>query len=83
MRKTAKRLEELLTDITFAEEREFNSAKEALMTLAEKIEDAFIAVTFAEAGEFAAATSYIKKHGEGQRPQKTNGQITTLCAGRA
>lgn len=83
MRKRTNRLEELLIDITFAEEREFSPAKEALSKIAETIEDTFIAIAFAEAGEFGAATCNINKKGEGQRPQKTNGQFTTLCTGRA
>ena len=82
MRKITKRLEELLIDITFAEEREFSPAKEALSKIAETIEDTFTAIAFAEAGEFGAASNNINKQGDGQRPQKTNGQFRTLCPGR-
>lgn len=64
MTKLAKNLEELFVDITFAEDRAFNSEQEALKKVAEKIEDIFTTIAFAEAGEFETAKGYIKKDGK-------------------
>ncbi len=49
MKEIARRLEELFFNITFAEDREFSSAREALNRIAQKMEDTFTAVAFAEA----------------------------------
>jgi len=86
MKRLARRLEELFLDITFAEEREFNSVKEALKKVAKKIEDIFTAIAFAEAGEFVTAASCINGDGEAPRPRRAGyspGRFNKLCSGGA
>lgn len=87
MTEIAKKLEELLIDITFAEDRDFPaSAKRAGITIRRKIEDTFTAVAFAEAGEFEAAATYLNKDGElarSPRADRTVGRFGRPCAGRA
>ncbi len=86
MKKLAKRLKELFIDITFAEDREVDSVKEALKKFAQKIEDTFTAIAFAEAGEFETAASYINKDGEAPKSRLAGSptrKVTRLCSGRA
>jgi len=82
----ARRLEELFTEITFAEDRVFNPGQKALRKVGQKIDDTFIAITFAEVGVFDIALSTLNKDGKrpthrksGYRPKR----FTTLCSGRA
>jgi hypothetical protein len=63
MTRLAKKMEELFTDITFAEDREFKSVRELLKKGNEALEDVFTAIAFAEAGEFETAVTYINKNG--------------------
>ncbi|MDH4233224.1 MAG: hypothetical protein OEW04_14495 [Nitrospirota bacterium] len=67
MTKLAKRMEELFTDITFAEDREIKSASEYLEKVSQALEDDFMATAFAEAGEFKTAITYINKNGSSTR----------------
>ncbi len=86
MKELAKKLEEMFINITFAEEREFRSAREALRKFAQKIEDTFTAIAFAEAGEFETAASYINKDGQAPRSRHAGyptRRFTKLCTGRA
>jgi hypothetical protein len=55
-------MEELLIDITFAEDREFKSASEFLKKVSQALEDDFMGIAFAEAGEFETAVTYINKN---------------------
>lgn len=64
MKQLARRLEELFIDITFAEDREFDSVKRASSKVAVGSEDTFTAIAFAESGEFETAASYINGDGE-------------------
>jgi hypothetical protein len=85
MTKRAKRLEELFIDITFAEDREFDSVKRAFKIIGQKIEVTFAATALAEAGEFEAAVSYLDEVGEvAQSPRAgcTIGRCNRLCTGR-
>lgn len=87
MTRLSRKLEELLSDITFAEDRDFTSSiEETLRTMSQKIEDTFTAIAFAEAGEFEAALSYIQDGGgfpKSPRPGAVTGKGTILCTGRA
>ncbi|MFZ2198876.1 MAG: hypothetical protein WAV13_14145 [Thermodesulfovibrionales bacterium] len=88
MTKLARKVEELFVDITFAEDRIFNPAQEALNKVAQKIEDTFTAIAFAEAGEFEAAKSYINKNTDGEAPKSSwsgyhPGGFSKHCTGRA
>lgn len=86
MTNLARRLEELFTEITFAEDRVFIPVKKTLRKVGQKIDDTFTAITFAEAGVFDIALSTMSKNGKtpthrksGYRPKK----FTNLCSGRA
>jgi len=87
MSRLSKKLEELLSDITFAEDRDFTSSLGATVrTMSQKIEDTFIAVAFADAGEFETAASYLNEDGEllkSPRASRTAGRFGSPCAGRA
>jgi hypothetical protein len=86
MKKLARTLEGLFIDITFAEEREFRSIREALKKFTKKMEDTFTAIAFAEAGEFETAVSYIHKDGEAPRSRRSGHstrRLSKLCTGRA
>ena len=86
MEKIAGRLEEMFTDITFAEGREFNAAGDALKRASQMIEDTFVAIAFAEAGEFETAASYINMDGEAPRSRRAgypSRRFNKLCSGRA
>ncbi len=86
MKKLARQVEDLFLDITFAEEREFRSAREALRKFEQKIEDTFTAIAFAEAGEFETAASYINKDGEAPKSRHAGcptRRFIKLCTGRA
>ena len=86
MTRLARKLEGLLIEITFAEEREFTSARQALKRFTHKQEDTLIAITFAEAGEIETAVSYVNKDGEAPRSRRTRyptRRFTKICAGRA
>ena len=86
MTRLARKLEELFLDITYAEEREFKSAREALKRAARKLEDTLIAITFAEAGEIETAARYINRDGEPPRSRRkryTTRRFTRTCTGRA
>ncbi len=63
MTRLAKRMEELFTDITFAEDREFKSARKFLNKSSQALENVFTAIAFAEVGEFETAVTYINKNG--------------------
>jgi hypothetical protein len=85
MTKIAKRLEEIFINITFAEDREFDSVKRAFKIIGQKVEDTFAAIAFAEAGEFEAAVSYLNEDGEiaeSPRAGYTIGRCNRLCTGR-
>lgn len=82
----ARRLEELFTEIAFAEERVFSPFRKALRTAGQTIDDTFTTITFAEAGVSAMALSTGNKGGKisthrksGHRPRR----FTRLCSGRA
>lgn len=82
----ARRLEELFTEITFAEDRVFGPVQKALRKAEQRIDDTFTAITFAEAGAFDRALSTLNKDGKrpthrksGYRPKR----FTKLCSGRA
>ena len=62
MTKLAKKMEELFTDITFAQDREPKSVSEYLEKVSQALENVFTAITFAEAGEFETAVTYINKN---------------------
>jgi hypothetical protein len=86
MTKLARRLEELFTEITFAEDRVFSPVQKALRKVEQKIDDTFTAITFAEAGVFDLALSTPNKEGKrpmhrksGYRPKR----FVKLCSGRA
>jgi hypothetical protein len=86
MKTLTKKLEELFIEITFAEDREFKTVREALKTVAQKIEDTLTAVAFAEAGEFETAANYINKSGQDPKHRRSGsatGRFTRLCTGRA
>ncbi len=87
MTRLSRKLEELLSDITFAEDRDFTASLWAtLRTMSQEIEDTFTAVAFAEAGEFEAAASYPDQGGElpkSPRAGRTAGRFGRPCAGRA
>ncbi len=76
------RIEDVFTEIAFAEEREIRLLKNISGHCAERLDELFTAVTFAEAGEFDAARRFIggdagnnKRHFERRLPR--------VCAGRA
>lgn len=87
MTKLSKKLEELLSDMTFAEDRDFPvSATKDRMAIGRKIEDTFTAVAFAEAGEFEAAATYLNRDCELPkflRVGRSAGRFGRPCAGRA
>lgn len=86
MKKLAKKLEEMFINITFAEDREFDSVKEALKKVAQKTEDTFTAIAFAEAGEFETAASYLNRDGEARRSRRAGHpprRFNKLCSGGA
>jgi len=81
----ARRLEELFTEITFAEDRAFSPVQKTLRKVEQKMDDTLIAITFAEAGVFNIALSTLNKDGKtpthrrsGYRPKG----FTKLCSGR-
>lgn len=82
----ARRLEELFTEIAFAEDRVFNPLQEALRKVGQKIDDTFIAITFAEAGVFDIALSTLNKGGKTPKHRKSGyrpKRFARLCSGRA
>jgi hypothetical protein len=86
MTKLARKLEELFVDMTFAEDRAFNPAQEALSKVAQKIEDTFTAIAFAEAGAFETAKSSINKDGEAPECRRSGYRakgFSKPCTGRA
>ena len=86
MKKMAGRLEEMFTDITFAEDREFKAPGDALKKASQTIEDTFAAIAFAEAGEFEAAASVSNRDGEAPRYSRSGyspKRFNKLCSGRA
>ncbi len=84
MKKLTGKLEDLFVNITFAEEREFNAAREALKKTSQKIEDTFTAVAFAEAGESETAANYINRSGEGPKYRRSGStsRLNRPCTGR-
>jgi len=87
MTRLSRKLEGLLSDITFAEDCDFSSSLETTpRTLSQELEDTFTAVAFAEAGEFDVAASYLNRDGElpkSPRAGRTAGRFGRPCAGRA
>jgi hypothetical protein len=86
MTRLARRLEELFTEITFAEDRVFNPIEKALRKVEQMIDDTFTAITFAEAGVFDIALNTINKDGKTPKHRKSGyrpKRFTKLCSGRA
>lgn len=87
MTNLARRLEELFTEITFAEDRVFSPVQKVLRRVGQKIENTFTAIAFAEAGEYDIARSSLNnKDGEGPKHRKSgyrHKRFTKLCSGRA
>jgi enoyl-[acyl-carrier-protein] reductase (NADH) len=86
MNKIARRLEDLFTEMTFAEDRQMNTAGDAVKKAAQRIEDIFTVIAFAEAGEFETAASYINSDGEAPRSRRAGyppRRFNKLCSGRA
>ena len=86
MTNLARRLEELFTEITFAEDRVFSPVQKTLRKVGQKIDDTFTAITFAEAGVFEIALSTMNRNGKtsthrksGYRPKR----FIKLCSDRA
>jgi hypothetical protein len=86
MKKLTRKLEELFTDITFAEERAFKPAQKATGGFTQTIENFFTAVAFSEAGEFEIEKGYITKDGEAPKSRRSGyrpKEFSRPCAGRA
>jgi len=82
----ARRLEELFTEITFAEDRVFNPVQKALRKVGQKIDATFTAITFAEVGLFDIALSTLNKHGKTPKHRKSGyrqKRFMKVCSGRA
>ena len=84
MKQLSGKREGLFIGITFPEDRELSTAKEAWKVLGQNREDTVTAIVLAEAGEFEAAAGFINKDGKipGHRSQNTEKRVTNLCAGR-
>jgi hypothetical protein len=85
MTKSARKLKEVFVDMTFAEDRVFNPAKEALNKVTQKIEDTFTSIAFAEAGECETAKSYIRKDEDAPKSRWSGyspGGFSKHCTGR-
>lgn len=85
MTNIARKLEELFTEITFAEDRVFSPARKALRKIGQKIDDIFIAITFGEVGAFDGALNTINKNGKTFKHRKSGyrkKRFARLCTGR-
>ena len=79
MKRLTGKLEDLFISITFAEEREFASIREALTRTWQKIEDTQTAIAFAEAGEIETTAGCVSRGGKRPKP----GRIVSPAGGRS
>jgi hypothetical protein len=84
MKKLWGKLDELFTEITFVEERDFRFLRDDLKKAAEGVEDAFTAVAFAEEGQVDVATNDTGRHGDGPErlPLPSTRKNNRLCTDR-
>jgi hypothetical protein len=86
MKKLAHKIEEIFTDVAFAEDREFKPVKGLLKDFTARLEDIFVAITFAEAGDTKTARNIINKsnYGSGQKHEVyyCGKRFPGLCTGK-
>jgi hypothetical protein len=82
MKAIARRIEEMFTEIAFAEEREIGYLKDISGRFTEEFDNYFTAITFAEAGELDAARDLMG--GDSGGSNRTAGFcVSGFCTGSA